>query len=503
MAADDVSETISQVAIGIGEDTVLFDIGQYGIAMAAGEGDKLYDYMAGDDSPNVRAVVSRSGKYIAIGDYGEAFAEYGTVQDAVTAAEELDDDTIKNYKLFLGFDEENGEPILTDLFAPSYSLTLEANPIDGGSVTDNKGSASYKEGEMVSVTAEANTGYEFVNWTVGEEVVSTDSTFEYKMPAEDVTLVANFVRTFSVTFTVEDSDGNDISNATISLADQENQPGEYVFGNISAGEYSYTVTAEGYETVTGEVVVTDEDVAVNVVMVAAAVTVEHVYRDGVSVDIDGVTYYGIRELVYGVYNVALDISKIEERLGSIENCIIHIEIDGKTVLGEDDNKNIISTFLIRDGYVLLPAIQHGNQVEEITINPENLARAVVVLTKVEFEPVPVSELSRDSTSVGYEGEFYYGIREVTKGSVYNVELDMKKVEARFGDISGYKLQLRIDGKAVNGEDDMDNKVNYFIIREIQGERYAVLPAIQQGIQDAEITINPRTLGEAMVFLVKE
>jgi hypothetical protein len=96
MAADDVSETISQVAIGIGEDTVLFDIGQYGIAMAAGEGDKLYDYMAGDDSPNVRAVVSRSGKYIAIGDYGEAFAEYGTVQDAVTAAEELDDDIIKS-----------------------------------------------------------------------------------------------------------------------------------------------------------------------------------------------------------------------------------------------------------------------------------------------------------------------------------------------------------------------------------------------------------------------
>ena len=39
-------------------------------------------------------------------------------------------------------------------------------------------------------------------------------------------------------------------------------------------------------------VVTDEDVAVNVVMVATAVTVEHVYRDGVSVDIDGVTYYG-------------------------------------------------------------------------------------------------------------------------------------------------------------------------------------------------------------------
>ena len=53
MAADDVSEIISQVAIGIGEDTVLFDIGQYGIAMAAGEGDNLYDYMVGDDSPNV------------------------------------------------------------------------------------------------------------------------------------------------------------------------------------------------------------------------------------------------------------------------------------------------------------------------------------------------------------------------------------------------------------------------------------------------------------------
>ena len=71
----------------------------------------------------------------------------------------------------------------------TYTLTLEANPTAGGTVT---GSGDYAEGAEVEITAEANEGYKFINWTIDGEELSTDASFTYTIPANDVTLVANF-----------------------------------------------------------------------------------------------------------------------------------------------------------------------------------------------------------------------------------------------------------------------------------------------------------------------
>jgi uncharacterized protein (TIGR02145 family)/uncharacterized repeat protein (TIGR02543 family) len=71
----------------------------------------------------------------------------------------------------------------------NYSLILQVSPDDAGSVT---GAGQYEAGEPVNLTAEANTGWEFVNWTDDEGIVSEVPNFTYTMPAEDVTLTANF-----------------------------------------------------------------------------------------------------------------------------------------------------------------------------------------------------------------------------------------------------------------------------------------------------------------------
>lgn len=71
----------------------------------------------------------------------------------------------------------------------TYTLTLKASPIKGGTVT---GSGKYKKGAKIPVTATAAEGYKFINWTTGEEEVSTEAAFTYTMPAEAVTLIANF-----------------------------------------------------------------------------------------------------------------------------------------------------------------------------------------------------------------------------------------------------------------------------------------------------------------------
>jgi uncharacterized repeat protein (TIGR02543 family) len=70
-----------------------------------------------------------------------------------------------------------------------YKLTLVANPTEGGSVS---GGGDYNLGDAVQLGAVANTGWQFVNWTDNDGIVSAAANFTYTMPAADVTLTANF-----------------------------------------------------------------------------------------------------------------------------------------------------------------------------------------------------------------------------------------------------------------------------------------------------------------------
>ena len=76
------------------------------------------------------------------------------------------------------------------------SVTYPALPVkcnvtvtaENGTVT---GDGEYEEGKEATLTATPAEGYEFVNWTVGEEVVSTENPYTFTVTA-DVALVANF-----------------------------------------------------------------------------------------------------------------------------------------------------------------------------------------------------------------------------------------------------------------------------------------------------------------------
>jgi len=71
---------------------------------------------------------------------------------------------------------------------------------------------------------------------------------------------------YTVTFTIEDEEGDPIADATVELGSMTNDEGDYVFEDVPAGTHNYTVTADGFETKTGEVEVVDADVDVTVVM---------------------------------------------------------------------------------------------------------------------------------------------------------------------------------------------------------------------------------------------
>jgi hypothetical protein len=70
----------------------------------------------------------------------------------------------------------------------NYAVSLSANPAAGGIVT---GAGSYGSGTSVTVTATANSGYSFVNWTEGATVVSSSNNYSFNINGNR-TLAANF-----------------------------------------------------------------------------------------------------------------------------------------------------------------------------------------------------------------------------------------------------------------------------------------------------------------------
>lgn len=73
-------------------------------------------------------------------------------------------------------------------FTTLPEITLSASPEAGGSLT---GAGTFDNGSIVTVAATANEGYVFTNWTVGETVASTSSSYQFEMDG-NIALVANF-----------------------------------------------------------------------------------------------------------------------------------------------------------------------------------------------------------------------------------------------------------------------------------------------------------------------
>ena len=70
----------------------------------------------------------------------------------------------------------------------SYSISATANPANGGTVS---GGGTYEQGQSCTVSATANTGYTFANWTENGIAVSTNANYTFTVSG-DRTLVANF-----------------------------------------------------------------------------------------------------------------------------------------------------------------------------------------------------------------------------------------------------------------------------------------------------------------------
>jgi len=137
----------------------------------------------------------------------------------------------------------------------SYAITAAANPTEGGTVT---GAGTFNHGANCTLTATANTGYTFINWTKGNEVVSTNASYtftvteagayiaNFELNSYEITVVANPTEGGTVT-----GDGTYIHGATATLV--ATPATGYEFINWTKGNaivstnatYTFTVTEGG------------------------------------------------------------------------------------------------------------------------------------------------------------------------------------------------------------------------------------------------------------------
>ena len=103
-----------------------------------------------------------------------------------------------------------------------YVINATSNPAEGGTMS---GAGSYQQGQICTMTAAANPGYTFENWTENGTIVSVEANYSFEVTANR-TLVANFT----------DASGSGKLNGVFSVSENS-------FVNFSQGNLQYQASS--------------------------------------------------------------------------------------------------------------------------------------------------------------------------------------------------------------------------------------------------------------------
>ncbi len=174
-----------------------------------------------------------------------------------------------------------------NVYIKPHTVSLTANLDEAGTLS---GAGSYIEGETVSLTATANDGYSFVNWSSNDDVLSTEASFSFTMGAADTALVAVFEETaFTVTFNITSAAG-EVADASIAITETEDALTTDANGEatleLTAGTYTYVISADNYKDTSNTFTVDGSDLNVDVYLYADASG-----NVGISENVSSITVY--------------------------------------------------------------------------------------------------------------------------------------------------------------------------------------------------------------------
>ncbi|MBI9038761.1 MAG: hypothetical protein JEY97_11560, partial [Bacteroidales bacterium] len=165
-----------------------------------------------------------------------------------------------------------------------YTVTTEANPVEGGTTT---GDGPYEEGTDATVIATANTGYEFVDWTVDGTQVSTDASYTFTVMA-DITLVANFEEIIIPAPVLVSATPGIKEVSLVWEAIPEAKTGHFFFEGGNAADPVWTLyiggaTVGGVDLVAGdEIAVFDGDIMVGLIELTQVCTPDNQFENAVA-----------------------------------------------------------------------------------------------------------------------------------------------------------------------------------------------------------------------------
>lgn len=223
--------------------------------------DLVANFVANDYELTLTASPESSGTLTGAGTY--AFGSSVTVE--ATAA---DGYAFVNWTK--GATEMSTDPVYTfsmpaedlaltaNFVVDEHTLTLVSSPEEVGYLT---GGGVYAAGTEVDITATANAGFQFVNWTDNDGEVSAYADFTYTMPHGDVTLTANFIPVYSISGKVKYANttgpvrpiNTNVSSTTEVVLFESDGTTEIARTNTDInGDYSFTALPPGDYVVSAE-----------------------------------------------------------------------------------------------------------------------------------------------------------------------------------------------------------------------------------------------------------
>jgi len=157
----------------------------------------VFDFVSAVTMHNVAATVdpALSGTVVGTGEYehGQTCSLTATANSGYAFENWTESGTVVSTNATYSF-TVTGDRTLVAHFTNSpanYSIVATANPTAGGTVS---GAGTYQQGNTCTLTATANEGYTFENWTENGTVVSTNATYSFTVTGNRA-LVANFTVT--------------------------------------------------------------------------------------------------------------------------------------------------------------------------------------------------------------------------------------------------------------------------------------------------------------------
>ncbi|MBQ9471185.1 MAG: leucine-rich repeat protein [Bacteroidales bacterium] len=216
------------------ELVAVFDSLTYTLTYTAGENGTI----TGQLVQNVKYTKSGT-EVVAVPNPGYRFVKWN---DNVLTASRTDinvDDHINATAIF--------EPI-----PPTHTIAATPDPIEGGTIN---GAGDYEEGQTATLTATANTGFAFAQWTDGVNTI-TDNPYSFEVTGpRTLTAVFTTAPTYTIATTAEPSEGGTITgggqyneNATATLTATANEGYRFVRWTKDGSEmstsavYSFSVT---------------------------------------------------------------------------------------------------------------------------------------------------------------------------------------------------------------------------------------------------------------------